>query len=355
MWLAGWSFRHNRLAMYETLAEALSEKTSNSKVTLRVRFQKWAQRDKARNDLRAHVYAHVERRLGQGGAHLGEALRPFVPVDEHLILSTADRSGDLRQAVDLVIRNIVATKTMNDAVRGAMAQPMLGVASILAMSIWYGLSMWPEFMRSIPRRFWPTWALPCIDVQTWVAHHWWALLSLFVIAAAYYVTLNTWTGRIRSWVDRIPPWSIYRGRQASNLLCVLSALVACGVTVREALVLVQGYSTPYMKWHLARIINRYDSSGQDSLASLRTGLFSREILDRVEDAAANRTFDATLRHVGEVSLNMVVRIVNAQAAAANITFLIMVGIAFTYSATVAVVGVQEAVDAYMKSMGGNAL
>lgn len=352
MWLASWSFRRQRLDMYETLVEALNEKSSNAKVTLRARFQRWEERDRKRNDLRAHVYAHIERKLGQGGANLGDAIKPFIPPDEHLILATADRSGDLLQAVQLVIRNIVATNTMNSAVRGAMAQPMLGVVSMLLMSIWYGISMWPEFIRAIPRKFWPAWTLPCIDAQVWLANHWWALAGLAVVAVAYYATLDTWTGRVRTWFDRIPPWSIYRGRQASNLLCVLSALVACGMTVREALVLVQGYSTPYMRWHLARIIHRYDASGQDSLASLRTGLFSREILDRIEDAAANRTFDATLRHVGEVALNVIVRLVNLQANAANVSFLLVIGIGFVYLATVSVVGVQDATDAYMKSIGG---
>ncbi len=352
LWLGARAFRRHRIESYEALAESLGDRSRSAPVTLRKTIQKWAERDRERGDTRAAVFAQIDRRLGLGGTSFAQALRPFIPDDEFLILSSGEVQGDTQTALELVIRNIQATTTMTESVRAAMAQPALGVASLLALSIFNGIMVWPTFLGAIPRKYWPGWALPCIDGQLWLTQHGYVLVLLLGVVGAYYATLKTWTGTSRDWADHLPPWSIYKARQASSLLGVMAALVTSGRTVRQSFELVRTLSTPYMHWHLSRMLSRYDASGQDAMSAMRTGLFSRPVVDRIEDAAGNRTFEKTLAYVGDTSLKVIVRLVTQQASTANWIFMVLIGLGFIYMTAVSVVGAQEATDAYTKVIQG---
>ena len=138
------------------------------------------------------------------------------------------------------------------------------------------------------------------------------------------------------------------------LLGVMAALVTSGRTVRQSYVAVKNMSTPYMDWHLGRMLRRYDASGADPMSSIKTGLFTRPIVDRIEDAKGNRTFEKTLAYVGDTSLKVIVRLVAQQATSANLIFMVLIGIGFVYMTVVSVVGAQDATDAYTKFVQGGA-
>ncbi len=352
LWLGALSFRANRLESYEALEESLLDRARAAPVTLRKTFERWAERDLARGDLRGQVFAQIERRLSKGGNTFATAIRPFVPDDEFLILSSGDLQGDVKNALGLVIRNIKAKASMNETLRSAMLQPAMGLVALLGLSFFSGIYLWPEFLRAIPRKFWPGWTLPCVDVQLWLVKHWYVMLAGLVLVGLYYFTLSRWTGKSRDFFDRFPPWSIYKARQASSLLGVLAALVGSGRTVRQSFVLVQDLGSPYMAWHLRRMLRRYDASGEDAMSSMRTGFFSKLVVDRVEDAAGGRTFEKTLSYVGENSMKVILRIVSAQAQTASMAFMLVIGVLFVYINIVSVFGIQEAADAYIARVGG---
>ena len=241
---------------------------------------------------------------------------------------------------------------MRASVLAALAQPAIGLLSLLALSVAFGLALWPDILRGMPLKYWPGWTHLCINVQLWLGQKWMWLTALGLFVGAYYYSLPRWVGRWRTVADLVPPWSIYRGQQASTLLSVLAALVESGRTVREAMVLIRDTSPPYMAWQLNRIVRKLDASGEEGIKSLRTGFFSQQIMDRVEDAASNRTFGATLRYVGQNSLRLIVSAVQKQANYSSGFFMLVVGIAFLYTTAVIVIGMQDATDNLTRSVGG---
>lgn len=350
LWFAAVSFRNTRLELYESLIDKLDNSGAANVEKLDQIFGQWAARDRERRDSRAPALHYIHRKL-EAGRSLHEALKPFVPVDEAMILQSGEVRGDLRQALQLVVRNIQAGGSMRSSVAAAMAQPAIGVMSLLALSVGFGLMMWPDILRGVPIKHWPTWTHLCIDVQLWLGKHWLWLSTLGGWVVLYYATLNRWIGRSRTWADRFPPWSIYRGQQASSFLSVLAALVESGRTVRESLVMMQQSSTPYMAWQIARIIRKLDAAGEEGIKALRTGFFSRQIMDRVEDAATNRSFGATLRYVGSNSLRLIVTAVKKQADTSSLIFMAIVGAAFLYTTAVVVIGMQEATESLTRNLG----
>lgn len=350
MWIGAKSLSNTRLDLYEALIDKLNNTSASSVERLDEIFGQWAKRDRDRKDSRATAMNYVHRQLERGRA-LSEALKPFIPVDEALILQSGEIRGNLPQALQLVVRNMQAGDKMRSSVGAAMAQPALGVLSLLGLSVGFGLMMWPDILRGVPLKHWPAWTHLCIDTQLWLGHHWPWLFTLAGFVVAYYMSLTRWTGKYRTWADLIPPYSIYRGQLASSFLGVLAALVESGKTVRESLELMQDNSSPYMRWRIAQIIRKLDISGEEGIKALRTGFFSQQIMDRIEDASSNRTFGATLRYIGENALRLIVRAVEKQADVANVIFLMIVGAAFLYTTSVVVIGMQEATESLTRSMG----
>lgn len=345
------TFQNNRLDTYESLIEALENRDTSTNRIQKI-FETWAARDKKRMESRHLVYTAVATRLARGGATVAQALKPFVSDDEFLIISSAQSNGDLPKALRLVVRNIIATNTMKDKAGEELRQPALGVLLLLGLSYGYGRGLWPDFIRAMPLKYWPAWTIPCIDFQSWFATYWYSVFVVVLLVAVYYWTRDRWTGRSRDWADKLPPWSIHKGRKAANFLGITSALLQSGKPVRQAMVEIRDLSEPYMRWQVTRMIAKYDVSGENAISSLKTGLFNPLILDRIEDAQAGRDFSKALAHVGDGALTIVMRVVNKQATASAMLLMTLVGIGFFYFVAVTVIGIQEATDAFMKFNGG---
>lgn len=349
IWLGGVTFRANRFEIYEQLLAKLDPAGRSAVQSLSEVFHEWAVREKKRNDSLQYVYAYM-RRQTEKGRSLAEALRPFIDNEEYLILSGGEVKGDIRESISKLLANAEARHQMSDAVVAAMFASAGSWLSIFVMSIVLGIYLWPEFVRTVPMRFWGDWTKPCLIIQLWLGQHWEVSFLLFALIALYMVTLNRWTGPTREWFDRLPPWSLHKGRLGANVLTTVAALVASGKSVRESFVMVRERASPYLAWHVSRIIRRYDSPGIEGIAALRTNLFSQRMMDRVEDAASGRSFDQTLQDVGDRSLKLIVRTLKRQVVAASLILIVTAGLSFVYIAAVTAFGIQDATDAYTRSL-----
>jgi type II secretory pathway component PulF len=349
MYIGALSFRSRRRDVYESLLIMLDRAGRSSVRTVGEVFAEWAERERRRGDTVARVYAHV----ANNAAHsLAEGLRPFIDNDEYLILVSGETGGDLLQALRALLENSKAQEEMSRATAGEFFLPVVGLLSLIGLSLMFGQELWPTFATVIPERFWPTYMAPCVYTQIWLRKHWEVLLVVPALWLLYVQTKSFWVGRLRSAFDHLPPWSVYRGRLAANTLCMLAALISSGMTVREAFVKITEGGDPYLRWHIRWILRRYDAAGENALPALRTSFFSRQMLDRVEDAASGRSFDEALMTVSTRSLTLVVRGLKVQAATAAGIVSVVVGVLFMYVTFCQVFGMQEATDRYVASVQG---
>jgi len=349
MYLGALTFRNRRRDLYESLLIMLDRSGRASVRTVGEVFQDWAAREKRRGDTVANVYSYIANKAAHS---LAEGLRPFVDNDEYLIIVSGETRGDLMYALRALIENSKAKEEMNKATAGEMILPLVSFLSLVVLSLVFGQEVWPTFMKVIPERFWPGYMLPCVYTQIWLRQNWAVVAALPLIWLLYKHTQDRWVGRLRLWVDVLPPWSVYRGRLAANTLSMLAALIGAGLTVREAFDQIRSRSDPYLRWHIDWILRRYDASGENRLDALRTSLFSRQMMDRVEDAASGRTFDEALMSVSSRSLSLVVRTLKAQAATAGAIVMLVVGLLFSYVTVCQVFGMQDATDRYIASVQG---
>lgn len=349
VWRAKRAFLKVRADVYESLASQLTDAGSRRVETLAETFGAWAKRDSARGLRVAAVYAAIEQRLRKGNSFAG-SLKGFVPKEETMLIDAGEASGRLAQAFRAALTSQSANDEMRGTMAGAMMQPAFNFVGLVVSSIVLGNMLWPDLLATFDAKYWPTWCMPLIESNIWLANNWPLSLVALLALPAYYLSLPRWTGRSRQFFDRIPPWSLYRDRNASGLLVILAGLIRAGLTVDDAIDRVRKSSTPYMRWHLALMLTRLQTHSNDPIKAFETGLFSRPILDRLADALRTRAPDEALSLMGEKSLQAILRMVAKAAAAANSICMLVIGLLFAYSIAAQVIGAQDASSAFVTDM-----
>lgn len=350
-----WQFRRRRDVVYEGLESSLNSQGTKRQELISETFRRWGDREAARGKWIAHAYRSISRRL-EGGKALSEALAPFIPVEEMLTIEAGEKGvtveGKLKLslAIESARMQKRAGDDMKKAVNGAMAEPMTQLVIFIITSIVYGKMIWPAMLEQFPDHFWPSWCLPIVYFQLWTANNWIVIGALCGLVILYYWSLPNWSGKGRQFLDRFPPYSVYRDRMASALLGVLGGLLHGGLTLEEALRRVEPRSTPYLRSHVRRMIRLLPASGKEPMKALSTGLFSLPVLDRIEDAASSREFDETLVHMGKEALGSIIETIRRAAVAAGLGIVSLVAVLFLYQTAVQVFGIQDTTDAYIASM-----
>lgn len=349
VWWAKRVFLELRADVYENLASQLTDAGSRRVETLAETFGAWAKRDHARGMSVAAVYTAVEQRLRKGQS-FSAALKGFVPKEEVMLLDAGEASGRLAQAFRAALTSQSANAEMRGTMAGAMLQPAFNFLGLVVSSIVLGKMLWPDLLATFAPKYWPSWCMPLIESNIWLADNWPVMFLVMLALPAYYLSLPRWTGRSRQFFDRIPPWSLYRDRNASGLLVILAGLIRAGLTVDDAIERVRKSSTPYMRWHLGLMLKRLKIHANDPIKAFETGLFSRPILDRLADALRTRAPDEALSMMGEKSLQAILKLVKNSAAFANMICMLVIGLLFAYSIAAQVIGAQDASSAFVAEM-----
>jgi len=341
-------FMSRRGEVYDLIYANLEESGSRQISTLCELFTRWEQRESKRGSSIALVYKSIIYRLNRG-VSFSHSISPFIPNEEALIIEAGDASGTLLEALSSAKKQCNSDKEINGIVAAAMAEPMMTLLSILATSFFCGSYLWPQLLAVIKESFWPWWCLPLIHFEMAVVEYWQISLIAVIFIVGYYWSIPRWTGYTRQWVDHLPPWSLYRDRQAIACIGILAGLLSSGMELSAALDRVASKSTPWMSWQMRKIKSRMLSSGENTLRAFDSGLFSREFVDLIEDASRNRSFDLTLQYLGSEALPKVVQKVKTLAKTLAALMAIFFGLVFLYQMSVQQLGMNEAARNYSNS------
>jgi type II secretory pathway component PulF len=342
------SFLSQRGDVYEMLENNLTETGSRKVSTMHEIFTAWSTREASRNNSIYLVHRTIATRLAQGYT-FSAAIAPFIPPDEALILEAGEAAGKLAEALRSAQLQKKAGGEISSMVAAAMAEPAMSVISIGLTGWVCGSWLWPEMLRVVDPKFWPGWALPLVEFEMALAQNWQVVGFFFLIAFVYWWSIPRWTGRVRQVFDKVPPWSIYRDHQAAAFLGVLGGLLQSGMELDQAMGRIEKKSPPWLRWHIRKIRARLAVVGANPLTSLDTGLLSPRILDLIEDAARNRSFDASLTHMGTDALPIIIRRVKIMAATAGTVMTLLTGMLFVYQVAVQQSGTTQATNNFTRA------
>jgi hypothetical protein len=263
----------------------------------------------------------VRRYASGSGSSLRELLYGIAPASDMMLLSAVDdavegKAEALKRAAEAVDFQIRTFKTiLISLATPAIAMPLVGALCVITSEIIASIA------RDAPASVWVGFNGIVRIIAEFINAHW-GKVFLAICATAIFIVwqLPRWTGPSRVRVDSLPGFALYRDYNAAVVLSAMSMMIGSGKTMRQALEDLRLSATPWLRWHLQRVINSLDSNPTDYLAAFSRGLMPLSVRARLNSLLdSSKSFDVALVSLGASEVKRLEGAVKVSAEMVNWT------------------------------------
>jgi type II secretory pathway component PulF len=208
-------------------------------------------------------------RILDRGDGLGAVLADWLPHDEAMIFAALTESGltgnGLRDLARLSARQAAWKKSLRRALL-----PLFGASALFVAGFWYlSRSLFPTLFAALPQGVELDGATADLKGVSdfFAAFGPYLLGAITIVPVAVARLLPIWTGPWRKLLDEFPLFSLYRTWTGLGFLLSLAALLKAGVSLREALEVLERRSPPYVAERLRAVLVRDDAYLGEALAA----------------------------------------------------------------------------------------
>ncbi len=190
-------------------------------------------------------------RVIDAGKTLAQACADWVPYQEHAIISAGEQSGNLVQAFNDCVRIIEARQRVMSLVLSTAGYPVL-VWSLMAYLLHVVASrVVPAMSRSSNPDSW-TGASQALYLLASFVNNWGLpfLIAVVVLIAASVVSLPYFRGSLRTRLEVLPPWSIYKALHGSTFLLNIAVMLRANISPLDALDTLKKGANPWLRERL---------------------------------------------------------------------------------------------------------
>jgi type II secretory pathway component PulF len=321
-------FRAKRTEFYEQIARSIE-----SKETLRdflIEELRISRNKRTKDASRAFAFAIMLRRV-EGGSHTkySQILAGVVPDSDRMMLSALDDANDKPALFRAIALSIDQQSQLMSVVRSKMLPPLM---------IMPGVQSLPIVTKIAPEEVWNPFNSAVRGFCEFVASYAAMLVPLLLVAGVIYAwRLPRWIGEARSWIEQISPgiatalffvapWIlptvIYRDVMAGRLFTALAVMLKSGRTLNDSLITIRSASSPWMRWHLSRIIRHLEVSPTEYARAFSKGLVSPGLLARLSSQIRTTPrFEEVLIGLGTKGSEEVRVVVARQMSSVNLILL----------------------------------
>jgi type II secretory pathway component PulF len=318
--LALFEFRLQRAEFYRDFAEMfrrneamvsfLEGEIANAQLTRR--------RGRARA-LRIVLHRHQD---GENASVLSHLLERVVPRSDAMLLLAVDRAADKPQALLALADSIDKQQQMLALVLAYAALPLVTLPISYAL-----IALLGQVILVIDQAT-PVYAQDALweGVNGWAraiagfADAWGAQVFIGLVAALALVlwSLPRWRGAGRLRVEGWPVYGLYRDFQAGMLFSTMAMMLKTGETLQGSLDDVTQRASPWMRWHLGRVMDALEENPTGTVDAFRRGLLSPWLMSRVATLHRSSTsFSDVLIQLGTTEGERVLARVKKAAVIAN--------------------------------------
>lgn len=205
----------------------------------------------------------------RSGTSLAKAMSGWVTRSEEMIIEAGEQSGTLDTAFTDALNASRVIGEIRGAIIGGMAYPAALLAALIFSIYGFSTNIVPSFTTIVPPEQWTGNPATLYAISQFVTA--WTipiLVGLTIAAVAATVSLGRMTGKARVFLDRIPPWSIYKVVQGSSFMIALRGFLRAGIAVPDALRRIGRNGTPYVQ-HRTRAILAHVNMGRNLGEAMR--------------------------------------------------------------------------------------
>lgn len=236
------------------------------------------------HELRKNPLARMTREWASGmerGRGLAEVLQPWADPAEVAMIGAGERAGTLENALREAARLTRARHEMIAHARAKLTMPVIQILALFGLMYYIAATIVPAAKRLLPEQYMPGFAKGYFAFGDFTIL-WgpWIILSIVVMLAVIFRSMQRWTGPLREWFDGRFPWTLFRMMQSAFFLITVSAMMRAGMTMPAALAEIKRFAGPWMREHIQRMIDRLERGKRETVA-MDTGLLLDNMSDRL--------------------------------------------------------------------------
>ena len=203
----------------------------------------------------AAIMLNEVRAMVVDGKTFGQAIAKWVSPEESSLIAAGEKSGNLRRAFTDALYLISVRGRIWGAVGSGVVYPIILAGALVVMLKIIAYKVIPALAKTSPATSWQgaghVTYLMSYDVQ----HYGLATLILTcLLVVAIVVSMPFLTGTPRYYLDKFPPWSVYRRINGGLFMLSMAVLISSGVKQAEALELLVKNATPYLRERIEAVI-----------------------------------------------------------------------------------------------------
>lgn len=319
-----------RLNLYNKIASFMEEGVDLQNIFEQLYIQ-YIKNNK--HDPRAKMLNEWNQSISNGKS-LSATMEEWVPPSEIMVIRAGEKSGNLPNAFRNAVIITESSKKMVGALTSEMGYPIFLLIMLFGLIYMFSVNIVPKLTAVAAPENWPDVSYNLYLMASFVQTKWWVVLMCMFLTG-YFVSwsLPRLVGGPRKYLDKIPPWSIYRTFQSSAFLVSVSAMLKTGIPIFEAIDDMKSMSKPYVKDHLDTIIKKLDT-GRSIGKSMNSGFLDTETGMDVEIYAELRGLDKSMEKIGLNAIENSINTIKTAAAIIKNTLLVIVAvyIGWTYYA-----------------------
>ena len=163
--------------------------------------------------------------------------------------------------------------------------------------------------------------------------YWWAFpIGFGLLFFSVSLTLPFLTGPLRKFLDKIPPWSLYRLFSGVSWILSLAALTKSGTPISQGLASLRRDSTPYLRERIDLTLD-YMSEGDNLGTALKQTGFNfpdKETIGDLEIYAELDNFEEALEQIGNEYLENAITRIQGIAGVLNSFAILLIAIVIAW-------------------------
>lgn len=310
----------HRIGLYKRIMSFLRSKfpVYESLMKIKARFDK-------KNDYRGVIIQFWLNKMILGMS-FSKAIEGWVPQAELNLISAGEQGKGLDQGLEEAVKFTTASAQIKSAIIGGATYPVILLLVVLGFIAMFSSQMAPAYMSILPVERWPEMGQTLYGVSKFIVDFWlYILFGLGVLSFFIYTTIGHWTGSVREFFDKLPPWSIYKIYNSSSFLISLASMMQSGVDLRKALVKIGDTSSPWMDAYIQRMIKNLNKGGRNFGEHLDVGLLDYETAGDVIDYAELGDFNTAVYTIGEENLKNGITNINKKMNLVRTLMIMLVG------------------------------
>ena len=231
--------------------------------------------------------------------------------DEENMLVTSGNISNLVISLENAVRVVESEGRIRRAVRNAIAYPLFLLVLTFGIIVMVGLYLVPPLVEVAGSDIiWRGTTRGLISMSDFMVANWyWFVFGFVILVILIGFSLANWSGRLRVFFDKLPPWNIYKIHTSVGWLMSLSSMIAAGITMPDAMRMLADNANRYLRRILEETLRNITNGDNLGVALSKTGreFPSKEIIGDLIIYADMTDFDKNMTSIANDYLDESVR------------------------------------------------